>query len=227
MEILYEDDDIIAINKPNGMFVHRTYLDPEATEFVIQIVRDMVGHWVFPVHRLDRKTSGVLVLAKSQEVQSIMNTYFRDRHIEKNYLAIVRGFTEDEGIIDYDLENDRGKIQDAITHYKTIQKVEINISSGLFPTSRYSLAEVKPKTGRMHQIRKHMSHIFHPIVGDRPHGCNKQNKFFLSEFQMGSMLLHASCIAFEHPITKYPILIKAPIFGEFERMIKVLGFTNP
>jgi tRNA pseudouridine65 synthase len=109
MQVIFEDDDIIAINKPNGMFVHRTALDPLATEFVIQIVRDMIGHWVYPVHRLDRKTSGVLILAKNQEIQSILNEYFRDREVDKVYYAIARGYTDDEGSIDYAIENDRGK----------------------------------------------------------------------------------------------------------------------
>lgn len=226
MQVLFEDDDIIAINKPNGMFVHRTALDPLATEFVIQIVRDMIGHWVYPVHRLDRKTSGVLILAKNQEIQSILNEYFRDREVDKVYYAIARGYTDDEGSIDYAIENDRGKVQEALTHYKTIERAEINISSGKFPTSRYSLVEVKPETGRQHQIRKHLSHIFHPIVGDRPHGCNKQNRFFLEHFNMGSMMLHAASISFEHPVSKETTKVNAPIFGEFERMINELGFQS-
>jgi len=226
MQVLYEDDDVIAINKPNGMFVHRTSLDPLATEFVIQVVRDLIGHWVYPVHRLDRKTSGVLILAKNQETQSVLNAYFRDREVDKVYLAIARGYTDDEGTIDYAIENDRGKIQEALTNYQTLERVEINISSGKFPTSRYSLVKVLPQTGRQHQIRKHLSHIFHPIVGDRPHGCNKQNKFFLDQFNMGSMMLHASSISFEHPLSSEILKIDAPIFGEFERMIGELGFKS-
>jgi tRNA pseudouridine65 synthase len=226
MQILFEDNDIVAVNKPNGMFVHRTSLDPEATEFVVQVVRDITGVWVYPVHRLDRKTSGVLILAKSPEIQSILNEDFRDRVVDKRYYAIVRGYTDDKGTIDYDLENDRGKVQEAVTDYETLQRVEIPISSGLFATSRYSMVDVRPKTGRMHQIRKHMSHIFHPIIGDRPHGCNKQNRFFLEHFGMGHMLLHAYSIGFKHPVDGRDITITAPVFGEFHRMVDTLGFKG-
>ncbi len=226
MEVLFEDDHLIAINKPNGIFVHRTSLDPTADVFVVQEVRDMIGQHVFPVHRLDRKTSGVLVLSKSKEGQSKLNEYFRDRVVEKTYLAIVRGFTEDVGLIDYDLVNENGKVQEAKSHYKTIQKVEINISSGNFPTSRYSLLELKPETGRRHQLRRHLAHILHPIIGDRPHGCNKQNRFFLEHFDMNVMLLHASSIRFDHPFEDKVVSIDAPLFGEFERMREKLGFSN-
>lgn len=227
MEVLYEDDHLIAINKPHGLFVHRTALDKDATIFAVQCVRDLIGQRVYPVHRLDRKTSGVLVLAKSKSVQSLMNEMFRERQVMKKYLAIVRGYTDDNGTIDYVLKTDKGKAQDALTHYRTIKRTEIQISSGRFETSRYSMVELNPVTGRMHQLRRHMSHIFHPIIGDRPHGCNKQNKFFLSHFQMNTMLLHASEISFFHPVQQSDIVIKAPVGGEFERMFKALGFDSP
>jgi tRNA pseudouridine65 synthase len=225
MEILFEDDHIIAVNKPNGIFVHRTSLDPLADTFVVQVVRDMIGQRVYPVHRLDRKTSGVLLLAKSKMVQTKLNEIFRERDIKKYYLAIVRGYTEDKFVIDYPLKNDNGKIQEALTVCSTISKVEIPVCSGTFPTSRYSLIHINPETGRRHQIRRHLAHVLHPIIGDRPHGCNKQNKFFLSHFQMNDMLLHASEISFFHPILQSDIKITAPLGSEFERMYKELGFN--
>ncbi|MBK9254767.1 MAG: pseudouridylate synthase [Saprospiraceae bacterium] len=224
MEILFEDDFLIAVNKPHGVFVHRSSLDKEADVFVLQQVRDYVGSFVHLVHRLDRKTSGVLLLAKSAEIHSEMSKAFAGREVSKKYLAIVRGYTEDAGMIDYAITNDRGKLQDAETHYKTIDRTEINISSGKFPTSRYSLVELSPVTGRQHQLRKHMSHIFHPIIGDRPHGCNKQNKFFLEHFKMDTMLLHASYLEFIHPIGQNTVQISCPVQDEFRRMIAELGF---
>ncbi|MBC7885541.1 MAG: pseudouridylate synthase [Saprospiraceae bacterium] len=225
MQILFEDDHLIAVNKPNGIFVHRTSLDPEATVFVVQEVRNIVGKHVYPVHRLDRKTSGVIVLAKSKEVQSELNSSFRDREIEKSYLAIVRGYTDEKGHIDYPLTNDSGKIQEALTDFETLQHMEIDLNSGTFPTSRYSLIRIFPLTGRRHQIRRHLAHILHPIIGDRPHGCNKQNRFFLAQYQMNHMLLHAEIIKFVHPISRESIEIQAPLFGEFERMMDELGFS--
>lgn len=227
LEIIFEDDDLIAVNKPHGLFVHRTELDVYATAFALQIVRDMIGCRVYPVHRLDRKTSGVLLLAKSQIIQSLMNEMFRNEQVEKTYLAIVRGYTDPSGIIDYPLLHENGKIQEAITHYSTLSYGEINISSGRFPTSRYSLVLVRPKTGRMHQIRRHLSHIFHPIIGDRPHGCNKQNRFFSEHFDMNTMMLHADSIEFAHPTSHKKIKIKAQWHSEFERMLGILNLENP
>jgi len=225
MQILFEDIHLIAIDKPNGIFVHRTQLDPLANTFVVQVVRDMIGQRVYPVHRLDRKTSGVLLLAKSKSIQSIINETFRDKGILKVYHAIVRGYTEDHFTIDYALKNEYGKMQDAVTECSTLSKVEIPISSGNFPTSRYSLLDVRPQSGRRHQIRRHLAHILHPIIGDRPHGCNKQNKFFLNHYCMNTMLLHASEISFIHPVLKSRIAIKSEFSGEFKRMFDVLGFN--
>jgi tRNA pseudouridine65 synthase len=227
MEVLFEDEYLVAVNKPHGVFVHRSVLEWNATEFLVQIVRDMIGQRVYPVHRLDRKTGGVIVLSKTKAIQSIMNGMFRDRLINKTYIAIVRGFTEDSGTIDYALLNDKGKVQEARTTYRTLQRSEIPVSSGQHATSRYSLVELMPVTGRMHQLRKHMSHIFHPIIGDRPHGCNKQNRFFLNHFHMSTMMLHAFDIEFEHPVSKEAIKIKAGFQSEFSRMIVALGFELP
>ena len=225
LEVVFEDEDLIAINKPHGLFVHRTKLDVDADQFVIQILRDQIGQKVYPCHRLDRKTSGVLLLAKSPQILALINEQFRDRVVDKSYLAIVRGYTDVSGTIDYPLVSEKGKSQDAVTNYKTLSKGEIPISSGKFPTSRYSLVDVKPATGRMHQIRRHLSHIFHPIIGDRPHGCNKQNRFFLQQFEMNTMMLHASRLTFDQPKTKESISITADIHDEFRRMIKELGLT--
>ncbi len=226
MEIVYEDDALIAVNKPNGIFVHRTRLDPSASTFVLQIVRDMTGSRVYPVHRLDRKTSGLLLLAKSVPVQSRLNEIFRDRQILKQYLAIVRGFTPEVFTVNYALKNDQGNLQESITHFKTMAQVEIPLSNGKFNTSRYSLVSAQPETGRRHQIRRHLAHVLHPIIGDRPHGCNKQNKLFLAQFNMNNMLLHSSSLTFLHPVTGAQIEIKAPLFGEFLRMFDTLGFEQ-
>jgi tRNA pseudouridine65 synthase len=226
LNILYQDDYLIAINKPHGLFVHRTALDHTATTFALQMVRDLVGSHVYAIHRLDRKTSGVLLFAKDKESQSQMAKMFIQKEIKKKYLAIVRGYTDDSGKIDYPLVTDDGKTQDAVTLYQTLARSEIPYSSGKFPTSRYSLIEVEPETGRMHQIRKHMSHIFHPIIADRPHGCNKQNKFFLEHFAMDTMMLHASELEFIHPQLRTNIHIKADYHVEFARMIELLGFDE-
>ena len=123
------------------------------------------------------------------------------------------------------MKKENGNSQEAITEYKTLQQTEIDLPVGKHPTSRYSFVEAYPKTGRMHQIRKHFAHIHHPIIGDRPHGCNKQNKLFKEKWGMDSMMLHANCLEFKHPITQIPIKINAPLSTEFERTKKLLNFS--
>ncbi|MCB0822963.1 MAG: tRNA pseudouridine(65) synthase TruC [Bacteroidales bacterium] len=223
LEIILEDEHYIAINKPAGLLVHRTSLATESKEFALQILRNQINRHVYPCHRLDRKTSGALLFAKSTEANRKMQKCFAENEVAKTYLAIVRGFTEDTGIIDYPLKTDNGKFQEAITHYKTLAKTEVNLPFGKHSTSRYSLVEVKPQTGRMHQIRKHFAHILHPIIGDRPHGCNKQNKLFKERWNMSTMLLHSSSLEFTHPFSGESINIQAPLSPEFTRMLKELN----
>ena len=223
-EVIYETDALIAINKPHGLLVHRSKIANDATEFALQIVRDHVGHFVHPVHRIDRKTSGVLLFAKSREVNSEIKALFREHQIQKTYLALVRGYTPASLTIDYPLtEND--KTQEAETYFKTLDQFEINLPFGKFQSSRYSLIEINPTTGRFHQIRKHMKHIFHPILGDRPHGCNKQNKLWLEKFGLTKMMLLAHQLNFEYPPgNKVEIQAeKSPEFKRVEQLLRTEG----
>ena len=224
LEILYRDEHLVAINKPHGLLVHRSSIAADADEFAIQLLRDQIGQKVSPVHRIDRKTGGVLLFALNKNVEIAMQQQFMDNKIQKIYLAIVRGYTPEREDIDYPLRKENGTLQDAFTAYITLRKAELPVSSGNHPTSRYSLIEAIPTTGRMHQIRKHLSHIFHPIIGDRTHGCNKQNKLFKEKWEMGTMLLHASALTFNHPITGELITIEAPLQDEFIRVMKLMGW---
>ncbi|RUA33510.1 MAG: pseudouridylate synthase [Bacteroidetes bacterium] len=226
LEIIYQDNYLVAINKPHGLLVHRTKIATETDIFALQLLRDQLGKKVYPIHRLDRKTSGVLLFALDEENNSKTTALFRDQKIEKTYLAIVRGFTDSEGTIDYALRKESGQLQESLTHYKTLAQTEIPVPLGKFETSRYSLVEVKPETGRMHQIRKHLAHIHHPIIADRPHGCNKQNKLFKEKWGMDSMLLHAKEVKFKHPVTQENLTIKANISSEFERTLSFLNFDT-
>lgn len=222
MEILFQDDHLIAVNKPAGLLVHRSSIAKDATEFALQKTRDFVGKEVHPIHRLDRKTSGVLLFTFDKNTLHSMQNLFNEGKVRKEYHAIVRGFTDESGKIDYALVNDKGLTQSARTIYITHKKWEITKSFGRYKTSRYAYVHVFPETGRMHQIRKHFAHIFHPIIGDRPHGCNKQNGFFKREFNLMEMLLHAKSYSFEHPVTSDKIIIQAPIRNEFMRIVSLL-----
>lgn len=221
LEILYQDAFLVAINKPHGLLVHRSPIASDANEFAVQLLRDQLGKRVYPTHRLDRKTSGVLIFALDEETNRLIQQDFMEKKVYKKYLAFVRGFAPDKGTIDYALTTDNGKIQEAVTHFACLEQFEIPIKHGKYCTSRYSLLEVKPETGRMHQIRKHLAHIFHPIIGDRPHGCNKQNKLFLEIWKMNTMLLHAQELKFIHPHSKQEVVIKAEIHSEFKRCLEI------
>ena len=224
LEILYQDSHLVAINKPHGLLVHRSKIASNTDVFALQILRNQLGTYVYPIHRLDRKTSGVLIFALDKKTASAFQEQLSSHSVEKKYLAIVRGFFPDDiTMLDYPLTNDRGKQQEALTHFKKIKQVEIDIPFGKHKTSRYSLVEVMPKTGRMHQIRKHLSHLRHPIIGDRPHGCNKQNKLFKEKWNMTTMLLHAKEWKGIHPITKSSLEISANLSPEFERTKILLG----
>lgn len=223
LEIIYQDEYIVAINKPHGLLVHQSPIARDADEFAIQLLRDQIGQRVFPAHRLDRKTSGVLVFSLDKETDRFMQMQFQNKETDKRYLALLRGFAPEEMTIDYALHRDDGVLQDAVTHFKRLETFEIHVALGKFPTSRYSLVEANPETGRMHQLRKHFAHIFHPIIGDRPHGCNKQNKFWLENFQMNIMLLHASELTIIHPQTNEKLQLKAEMSTEFKRVLELLN----
>lgn len=224
LDILFRDDHLIAINKPHGLLVHRSPIAADVEEFAIQILRDQIGIRVTPVHRLDRKTGGVLLFAFNKDIEIAMHQQFAANLVKKRYLAIVRGHTADSEDIDYPLRKENGAMQEAFTHYTTLQRAEIDVPLGAHATSRYSFIEAAPTTGRMHQIRKHMSHIFHPIIGDRTHGCNKQNRMFKEKWEMTTMLLHASKLMFNHPVTGDEVLIEAPLHDEFKRVMALMNW---
>lgn len=225
LDILYSDEHLIAINKPHGLLVHRSSIAAEVEEFAIQLLRNQIGQKVYPAHRIDRKTGGVLLFALDKQTEIAMQKQFAENRISKKYLAIVRGHTPDAEDIDYPLRKENGTLQEAFTSYRTLMRAELNVALGKHATSRYSLVEATPQTGRMHQLRKHFSHIFHPIIGDRTHGCNKQNKLFKEQWAMETMLLHAASVNFEHPVTGEIVIIKAPLQTEFIRVTELMGWT--
>ncbi|MES2810762.1 MAG: pseudouridine synthase [Bacteroidota bacterium] len=224
LEIVYRDEHLIAINKPHGLLVHRSTIAADAEEFALQLLRNQINQKVNPVHRLDRATGGVLLFALSKDVEIAMQQQFQDDLVHKNYLAIVRGYAPDTQDIDYPLRKENGTMQDAFTAYTTVKRAELPVPFGKHETSRYSLIDVKPTTGRMHQIRKHLSHVNHPIIGDTTHGCNKQNKLFRERWEMSTLMLHAAQLSFKHPVTHHEVAIQAPVNAAFDRVMKLMGW---
>lgn len=227
LDILFRDEELIAINKPHGLLVHRSSIAADTSEFALQLLRDQIQQPVYPAHRLDRKTAGVLLFSLSKAMDSKAQMLFAERQTEKVYLAIVRGYTEDSFTIDYPLKKENGTEQEAITHIRTLQRAELPIPMGKFDTSRYSLVEARPVTGRMHQIRRHLAHVFHPILADRPHGCNKQNKMWKERFAMDTMMLHALELSFTQPTSQEQVHIKAPLQPDFIRTLELLNMAIP
>ena len=227
LNILYRDDNTIAVDKPPGMLVHRSWIAEEDTVFLLQTLRDQIGQRVYPVHRLDRPTSGVILFALSSEAARNMCSVFEQREIRKEYLAIVRGYTDENGHINYPLREEPHKPeQQAVTDYERIATVELPIAIGRYNTTRYSLVRVTPITGRMRQIRKHFHHIFHPLIGDTSHGEGRHNRLFREQFDCHRLLLHAHRLTLPHPDTGAPLTIEAPLPVEFTRLFEAFGWHD-
>lgn len=233
--ILYADGDYVVVNKPAGLLVHRSAIDRGETRFVLQMVRDQMGRRVYPVHRLDRPTSGALLLALSPEAASKMTAAFAQGCVRKTYLAIVRGFAPAQGVIHYPLVEQQDKMTDrladrdkapqtAITEFLRLATVELPHAVGRYATARYSLLRVHPQTGRKHQIRRHMKHIFHPVIGDTTHGDGRNNRCFREHLGCRRMLLAATDMAFIHPYTGQPVTITAPLDNVWQDVVRKLGW---
>ena len=236
LKILYQDKFLVAIDKPAGMLVHRSFLDRHETVFVMQTLRNQLGQHVFPVHRLDRPTSGVLLFALSADVARLLTEQLTEQHWRKFYLAVCRGFVKHPGILDYPLKEQLDKIadkqasqdkdkQEAITALWPLAQVELPIAIGKYPVARYSLVALQPFTGRKHQLRRHMSHLLHPIVGDTTHGEGKHNRLFAEHLNSHRLLLIAKRLELKHPVTGVDLVIEAPL-GEVEEVFKCFNWPT-
>jgi tRNA pseudouridine65 synthase len=230
MEILYKDTHFVVVNKPAGLMVHRSRIAPRETRFALQVVRDLVGCHVYPVHRLDKPTSGVLIFGLHPEAAGRLSSGFFNREVAKTYLAVVRGYTEECGIIDKPLVKYRDKKirtaieQPALTRFWRIGSVELPYPVSRYPTSRYSLIMVRPESGRLHQIRRHLHHISHPVIGDRAHGDGRHNRFFTETFACPRLLLAAVRVVFCHPYTGSTVRVEAPLDRQFCRILQSFGW---
>jgi tRNA pseudouridine65 synthase len=229
LNILFQDEHIVVVHKPANMLVHKSMIDRHETVFLMKLLRDQIGQYVYPVHRLDKPTSGVLLFALSSEVATQLAKQFEAHTIEKEYHAVVRGFAPETVHIDYALKEKLDKIadkqakkdkpaQEAVTDMVKLAELTVNEPVGRYEQARFSLVKLTPKTGRKHQLRRHMAHIRHPIIGDTTHGDGKQNRFAREHLQFSNLALCATKLAFLHPIENRPMLVAT----EFEDSMQAL-----
>ncbi|MFA7293307.1 MAG: pseudouridine synthase [Rhodocyclaceae bacterium] len=235
LTILYRDDQLVVIDKPAGLLVHRTVLDRHETRFAVQLLRDQIGQPVSPVHRLDRGTSGVLVFALDRQTARTLSDAFAAQQVSKRYLAVVRGWPDEHGRIDHALKRQPDAAewvdpraenlpQAACTHWRRLASTELPLPNDRYPTSRYALLELTPESGRRHQIRRHLKHIAHPIIGDATYGKGPHNRAFAAHTGCARLLLHCLEMAFAHPLSGAPLQIAAPLSGPFAALMQTLGW---
>ena len=235
-EVIYRDEHLVAVNKPSGLLVHRSLIDRHETRFALQLVRDQLGQHVYPVHRLDKPTSGVLLFGLASDSARRLSAQFAAGTVRKCYLAVVRGHCPEAGRIDHALKEEQDRIADrnwqqgrppqqALTHYRRLATVEIPVAVERYPRTRYSLAELRPETGRRHQLRRHLKHIGYPIIGDAKHGKGVHNRAFQQLFDSHRLLLACVEMQFTHPLSQQPIRLVAPPAHDFAALLARFGWT--
>lgn len=223
IEILFEDQHIIIVNKPNNVLIHNSYYARNIKEdTLLELLFMQFGLNFYPVHRLDRKTSGIILLAKQKENVSLFQELFNSNQIQKTYLGIVRGFVDLSIKVDSPVKNPDTKVyKEAETLCEPIHTKLLNIPVTPYENSRYSLVKLTPSTGRMHQLRIHMNKINHPIVGDYKYGDRFHNRMFENEFNCKNLFLHACSLHFIQPITKVNISLNASAPNDWNKIFKI------
>lgn len=237
LPILYRDEQIVVIDKPPNLLVHRSEIDRHETRFAIQLLRDQIGQRVWPAHRLDRGTSGVLLFGLNPEIAAHLGRQFEQGQVNKRYWAVVRGHPAASGRIDYPLSRQRDdyeyqgdqssqQAQAAITDYRTLARIELPVCIDRYPSSRYALLELAPQTGRRHQLRRHMKHLAHPIIGDTTYGKGRHNRYFAEHLACHRLLLACTALGFQHPLSGQQLTISAPVSGEFAGLLARFGWPD-
>lgn len=229
LTLLHHDDRYVAVHKPAKLLVHRTWLASRDERFLLQELRDQIGRRVYPVHRLDRATDGVIVFGLDPEAAGTLAGAFERGQVEKVYWAIVRGWTGEAGRIDHPVKDkdEGGEAKPAITDYRRLATVELPVAVDRYRASRYSWLEVRPRTGRRHQIRQHFKHIAHPLIGDTSYGKGVHNRFFRECYGIDRLLLMARRLSFIHPYTGEQLAIKAEPEPAWRGLCEALGWQLP
>ena len=213
--LIYRDEDLVAILKPSGISVHRGW--DQDGPFALQQVRDLIGRHVFPVHRLDRPTSGVLVFGLSSEAAHAIQRQFQEGKVEKRYLALVRGIPQKQGTVDHPVPRSRDNKErvDAVTDYRVLSTFE-----------RFALVEALPRTGRLHQIRRHMKHLSCHIIGDVKYGKGEHNRRFRQDFGLRRLALHALRLSLNHPVSGKGLRLFAPVPEDLAGPLRLMGLDS-
>ncbi|MBE9610110.1 pseudouridine synthase [Chitinilyticum piscinae] len=237
LPILYRDEHLVAVHKPSGLLVHRTSLDRWETRFAVQILRDQLGQRVYPGHRLDKGTSGVLLFGMNPEAGRALAMAFEAQQVDKTYHALVRGWPAAEGLIDHPLERKLDDaelyggpvptgVQEAQTRYRTLATVTLPWQIDRYPQSRYAFLELEPLTGRRHQLRRHLKHISHPIIGDATYGKGQHNRRFAAEYGVSRMLLACSAMSFPHPQDGRRMRIASALDAGFASVLQQIAWET-
>jgi tRNA pseudouridine65 synthase len=235
LPILYRDDRLVVVNKPSGLLVHRSPVDRHETRFAVQQLRDQIGRRVDPLHRLDKGTSGALAFALDEDTARAMSEAFARGRVFKSYLAVVRGWPSESGLIERALADiqDRyahgssGESKPAVTAYRRIAVVELPWRVDRYPSARYALVELTPRTGRRHQLRRHLAHVSHPVIGDSTYGKGRHNRRFAEAFDVRRLLLACVRLEFDHPESGERVVVGAHPGADFGLLCERLGWTLP
>ena len=228
--LIYRDAHLLAVHKPAGLLVHRSPIDRHETEFALQYARELnEGEHVYPVHRLDRPTSGLLLFARDPETASVLGQAFMAGAVRKTYQAVVRGWTPESGVIDLPLrdkamdkrDTSEQVMREACTRYQRLATTELPVAIEGYASSRYSLVELYPETGRQHQLRRHLQHISHPIIGDTNYGRTRHNHFLAERFGAARLMLAATALSFQHPATGEAMTLTAQPEASFQRVLTI------
>jgi tRNA pseudouridine65 synthase len=219
LNILYLDDYLAAVTKPPGLLVHRTGLDAGETRFALQMLRDQLGRRVWPAHRLDKGTSGVLLFALDADTARTLGQAFESgQGLQKTYRAVVRGWPADAGLIDHplkrmpdDMRTERLEVQSAQSHFATLRHFELPLPQQSFASTRCAELALEPLTGRRHQLRRHMKHIAHPILGDATHGKGPLNRGVAELVGLQRLWLHAESLELHHPVSGQRLRLTSPL----------------
>ncbi|WP_244613099.1 pseudouridine synthase [Modicisalibacter radicis] len=233
LPIVYQDDILVAVRKPSGLLVHRSALARGETRFALQLLRDQLGRRVYPLHRLDRPTSGLLLFALDPEVARELGEAFTARQVAKRYLAVVRGVGPEQERLDYPLREEDGArpkaempAQPACTEIRRLDSVELPVQVDRYPQARYSLIEARPLTGRRHQIRRHLSRRGYPIIGDAKHGKGLHNRFFRDRLGCERLLLAAVGLSLWHPRRRATLHLSGALEPDMQQLFAHFGWAG-